>query len=511
MFGLFSRTSGCSVSLFRYFLTTGILLASLGTPAFGQIATQTAQARLPAWRQFDFQDGQRFSYDLSFGEGSQRETSFAAEIEVGSTDRSRWVARIRSGRAGAEQEVTVNFLRNQVQPLLEGGWARTVEQKVLLATTLLRLSELEGRELTMGNRWSLPDRDGTRRALVMAGCTEANIRGVAVELSGSHPLGPYVVACIGPEVPLALFVSVRSVGLPGPMFTARLRRYQPATPARGSPSQPPVASALSERALDGLYLGVRGKDGIEAASYIFRPSGKVVVSAQAFLDPDAIGPVNSPGSGPPAWRLTDRFPRVDPLDPNPPVTLDFGCRFGAYALAEGSLRLRTRPVQVDVTRRTVYYNNLPLAGSPEQEETLPFRSLKGADVIQIDGTVLTRQGDFTGYTLEAAKLESIVFNPAGESRLIEGWFRADGTFVLKRMRTQNPVMTMGINQLGPLVMPGTSESQNQGRYQIRGHEILFYSPDGKVERKLFGHLGKSPDGKERVVIGDLVCPVDRFR
>jgi hypothetical protein len=183
------------------------------------------------------------------------------------------------------------------------------------------------------------------------------------------------------------------------------------------------------------------------------------------------------------------------------VVLDFSCHLGTYVLGEGGIRVRTRRVQVDVTHRTVYYEGSIGPGPADYEETYPFRRVKGGEVIEIRGGTLLHQGDFTGRRLEAVKMESVVLNLPAQSRMVQGWFRPDGTFLLKRFRSGSSV--------GGLIL-GPAESENRGRYEIRGHEILFYSPDGQVERNLFGYLGKGTQGKEIVVIGNDICPVDRI-
>jgi len=92
-------------------------------------------------------------------------------------------------------------------------------------------------------------------------------------------------------------------------------------------------------------------------------------------------------------------------------------------------------------------------------------------------------------------MESVVLNLSGQSRMVKGSFRPDGAFRLSR--------------IGSGYSPADRDSS--GTYEIRGHEILLSRPGFPVERKLFGHLGKDAGGKEIVIIGQDIFPVDRIR
>ena len=92
-------------------------------------------------------------------------------------------------------------------------------------------------------------------------------------------------------------------------------------------------------------------------------------------------------------------------------------------------------------------------------------------------------------------MESIVLNLSGQSRMVRGSFRPDGTFLLNRIGSGYTA----------------ADRESSGRYEIRGHEILLKRPGFQMERNLFGHLGKGAGGKEIVVIGRDIYPVDRIR
>jgi hypothetical protein len=463
-----------------------------------------AQATARVWRQFEFLDGQYFSYELFVSKG-QSGGAIPVEIELVDQDSRQWAAWIRMGRARHEEDLTVTFARDQLGPLLQGGWAQSPEQKLLQGTVLLPLPELRGRELTPGSRWNFSDRDGTGSASVLGECSEAGIRGVSVEFSISTARSSIqLVTCVAAEVPLALSVSTRS-RQQGVTAGARLRRFQPPTRARTAPSGQKGAVLASDHDLDGLYLGTTApdSDGVQVVAYVFRPSGRVVVNPRAFLDPDAFRRMSSPTSGPGVWRLADNFPRTraDLLDLNmaakirQQIAIDFGCSYGTYVQSENSIQMRLGRVEVDVGRRTVYKDVSIGAGSQSYEYTYPFRKVKGTDAVEIDGVTLVRQDDLTGRTLEAGKMESIVLNLSGQSRMVRGSFRPDGTFLLNRIGSGYTA----------------ADRESSGRYEIRGHEILLKRPGFQMERNLFGHLGKGAGGKEIVVIGRDIYPVDRIR
>ena len=152
-----------------------------------QMDRSAAQGQV--WRQFDFQDGQYFSYEV-FASKGQMVDAMPVEIELVDQDRGMWAAWIRIGRARREEDITVSFPRNDLSPLLQGGWAQTADQKLLRGTILWHSPEMEGRELTPGSRWSLPGRDGEGTARVLeGGCSEASISGVPIEFSGSTAQG----------------------------------------------------------------------------------------------------------------------------------------------------------------------------------------------------------------------------------------------------------------------------------------------------------------------------------
>lgn len=105
---------------------------SLAAELLCQPVAAGAPAAARVWRQFDFQEGQYFSYELSVYKG-QRGGAIPAEIELVSQDDREWAAWIRTGKAGSEQDVTVLLPRNPPGPLLEGGWAREADKKELTA------------------------------------------------------------------------------------------------------------------------------------------------------------------------------------------------------------------------------------------------------------------------------------------------------------------------------------------------------------------------------------------
>ena len=228
--------------------------------------------------------------------------------------------------------------------------------------------------------------------------------------------------------------------------------------------------------------------------------------------------MGSPTSGPGAWRLADNTPRplimysdVDEAAKiRQQIEWDFDCSYGTYVMGENSIRVRVSRVHVDTGRRTLH-KAIPIgAGSEEVEHAYPFRKVKGMDVVEIDGVTLMRQDDLTGRTLEAANIKYIVLNITAQSRMVQGWFRPDGTFLLQRFGSGSMLGDNFVKRYGVRPMPPNG-SESSGRYEIRGHEILFTHPGNQPEHNLFGHVGKDAAGKEIVVIGNNLCPVDRIR
>ncbi len=445
-----------------------------------------------AWRLFDFDDGQHFRYELLSDQagGKGRGT---ATIDI--TARGPDLVELRvAGELGGRQfaPTTATFGPRDGERLVGGRWATTELAAFVTGIVFAPYWPVffTDRELRPGARWSARQGEVAFAVEVLGECAEAGVKGLQGRWAARSGSQPEVGAdwCVSPHVPLVL--SARS-NLPGQhaVVEARLVAYRsgksamsatradapPPAPAPG-PSFPPAAS---RDALEGLYVG-RYPDGDLAVSYLFAPSGRVALGLRRMVDPDAIA----------GWKA-QLVPMGVVIAKEGDV---FDVTLGTYQLLGDRIRLRTRELTVDVRRQLRLLAELwKEKWDRDTIQEKEFRAVRGREQIEIDRAVLVRQRDQTGRKLTGEFAHELVFPMRRSARYS---FTPAGAFAYEDMF------------LG--MVAGGGEIRGRGNYEIRGHEILFFHADGKVERRLFGDLGRDEKGREWVVIGHAVFIQGRF-
>lgn len=443
---------------------------------FGSEETLAAQGQRMIWRAFDFRDGEHFKYEVvSRTPGTAVKGSVTIDVRIAGGGAELEVAGERAGEV--LPAVRLAFRPGDPSSFASPEWARDplggLLQETLFAAGWAPL--FGGRELEPGVRWAARGPNYWIEVEVSGACRVAGLDGVQGRwvLQGPVPEHPEARWCIAPTVPLVLEVeTVIPEGQASMALT--LVAYRPAGPA--------VAAGLR---LDGLYLGVV-EQGEVARWYHFKASGRVIVDPPYFLDPDEVA----------AWReLPVRLYGMDwiPVRPGDPVPKESRLTMGSYELSGGRVRLRTQRTKVDLEQRLLLVDAEPTGLEDWDVEAKSFRGVQDSERLEIDGVLFVRQGDQTGRKLAGEYLGRRVTLFGFTQRA--GAFTAQGEFSLEEVSSYQ-VMAVG----------GGEDNTGRGRYEVRGHEIVFHYADGRVEKRLFSDLGGQAGGTQReaVAIGDLV-------
>ncbi len=460
-----------------------------GEPAISRAFASDSQA-VDTWRLFAFRNGERFKYAF-LSHQPEGEGRGSATIDVALKGAYQGELKIAGELEGqAFPPATVAFSPEGLEQLVGGAWA-TTELASFVARTVFApqwVVFFADRDLKPGTRWSSHDQDVAFTVEVVGACTVAGVSGLRGRWSAKTAGQPEVLAewCISPQVPLLLKAGL-SVPEQHASVEVTLVEYRPGVatepppgPAVAGPApapRPSVSQPASSNSLDGLYVG-RYEGGDQAVSYFFKPSGTVAIDPPSLVDPDAAL----------RWRqvfvpMGEDMPKGDQV---------FDLKLGSYELRGDRIELRTREVKVDAGRQLLLLQELwKERWEQEQVEEKPFRAPAGRERIEIDGAVLIHQADQTGRKLAGEFANEVM--TATLRRSARATFTPEGRFSLNEGWTGGALISA----------PSGGSNEGSGRYEIRGHEIIFQYSDGRVEKRLFGYLGQA-GGKEYVAIGEFI-------
>ncbi len=247
--------------------------------------------------------------------------------------------------------------------------------------------------------------------------------------------------------------------------------------------------------LEGIYVA---QEQGYAHWYYFKPSGAVALDCdQMLIDPDEAL----------TWPTYEVYVETNAEERGyRPVA----CSLGRYQLQGEHIRFNALAFSVDPSKRTKFRERA-FAGDKDRTGDERLRTLRGFDVVQIVKAiplsvdpnysrtwVLVRQSDQTGRKLEGEFFNLVMSAPVGTLNTGAAGtanFSSGGQFSLA-------VETSWEGNTAASPRPGGSGGT--GRYEIQGHEIIFYNSDGTVSVRNFGYLGKDRNGREFIAIGGFL-------
>jgi hypothetical protein len=225
--------------------------------------------------------------------------------------------------------------------------------------------------------------------------------------------------------------------------------------------------------LDGLYIG-HYPQGFTAVIYYFKPSGLVLIGPHQIIEPEIFS----------GWKKV-HVPMGEDI---PGKDESWDLIFGIYGIGGNGIELQTLELKINLRLQILIYEEIwkELWEKPKAERK-SFRFLGNKQRIEIDGATLLLQKDQTGRKLEgeyAVEYRTLRMTFSGRAK-----FASDGGFSIDELWLQS--------------IGAGGENHGTGRYEVRGHDIIFRYSDGRVETRVFGDLGKI-SGKETITLGHYV-------
>ncbi len=446
-------------------------------------------AQPPAtWRKlFNFDNGEQLKYALVTHVRGERVEGLAT-LDFTEKGKERLEIRVEGSMGGnASSTLETSFGPEDGEMFVSGNWATTEPARVLVATVLSPHWPFlfKDKDLKAGNRWSAHDGEVEANVEVFGGCAAAGLKGIQGRWVVRRGRKIEVEAdwCISPDIPLALKADIvlpkDRVSTEATLTT--YRREAPSAPreevAGATPAAPPQPTSPSQpstpASLQGFYAGTT-PGGLFAVYYLFTRSGRVATDFKQVVDPEAAA----------GWQ-TKFVPIGEEI---PDSDLAASAVLGTYELLADKVRLRTREVDADPERQTLWLRELWKENwEKDKVQEKSFRAATGYGRIEIDGTPLLRQKDQTGRKLNGEFAHESFF-PARNS--VRASFTAAGEFSLEEL------------SLGRV---GTGmENKGSGRYEVHEHEVVLRYSDGRVERRVFADLGRDEHGRELIALGSFV-------